>query len=310
MDKKTPLSWHAQEECSKNWSSCWSFAVFISVLAAGVSLVGGGLEKDPMFLFYGLVVMAAVWTGSYLAMGRRWHRNRKKILSDNLNDYRQSQNLERVLKSFTATRSSNFPILERAIRGDWKPFRVEHFLSNSLRGTFVGDVRLRMDFLFGSLTDSINGIADGVVIPNLLDTSSVLFLKGNRGTLRVLIPSPRATKELFVKTLEQWVKFAPKKTHLQHTLKDFAVKDEYLLTPISHPQIIDALDASIEMTSERRLSVVVRGEPIQDGVVLATALEVNGTQSVFLPSGFFRELTMSVMPFIEAQAPKVLATVQ
>lgn len=89
--------------------------------------------------------------------------------------------------------------------------------------------------------------------------------------------------------------------------------DEYLLNLLSHPQLLDSLDASCEEPPAERPNVHVVGEMIQEGVMLATALEVDGERSVFLPSGFFRELSEGLRPFLtlgHTEAPRILSAVE
>ena len=79
------------------------------------------------------------------------------------------------------------------------------------------------------------------------------------------------------------------------------MNDSLLLDPISNPQFIDAIDASLELPINERSKVIVRGEQIQEGVVLASSLEVDGVQQIFLPTGFFTELAKKVLSIINRE---------
>jgi len=310
--EQIPLSRHAQSRLSENWESCWTLALVATFLGTFfIPLVAAGTESIKVLL-YGSTIILLIWMLSYLIGGRRWQKNRQHIIEQNKADYRQSQRLKQGLEKFSAVKSSNFPVTEEKISGKWKPFRIEHFISNSLRGEITGQITLRGGGLLASTyRGTMRGSVKGIALPNLLDSSSILFFKDGNKTLRVLLPSPRATRELLIKTLEIWMKKKPRFTHCYNVLDEYAISDQDLLHPISHPQLIDSLDASCELSGKQRPKVEVRGELIQPGVVLATALDVGGKQSVFLPSGFFRALTNQVVPFIEqAKKPKIIETVK
>ena len=310
-----PTSWYAKDQIMSNWWNCYGSSVAVSGIDFFIIILitmFADVEAKATFL-YGSVIALGMWSIMGMLRRGRWKRSRQEILLRNKIDHELSLKLKEGLRIFATTKSSAFPITEKAVEGDWRPFRVEHFLSNSLRGGFLGEGKISMSFMAGFAKGHIKGTSDGVAIPNLLDTSTILFLKGATGgaTLRVLIPSPKVTRDLFSGTIKQWLNRVEDYTHIRRVLDDFVMGDTNLLEPISHPQLIDSLDATIELSSKERPSVIVRGEKVQDGVVLATELEINGERSVFMPSGFFRELASKVMPLLDqAQSPTMLATVQ
>jgi len=308
----TPLSRHAQGQLSESWESCWTLAFVATFFGSFLCpLIAAGTESIKVLL-YGSAIILLIWMLSYLIGGRRWQKNRRHIFEQNKADYHQSRKLKQGLEKFSSVKSSDFPVSEQKISGKWKPFRIEHFISNSLRGEITGQITLRGGGLLASTCrGTMRGSTKGIALPNLLDSSSILFFKDGNKTLRVLLPSPRATRELLIKTLEIWMKKKPRFTHTYDVLNKYAISDQNLLHPISHPQLIDSLDASCELSGKQRPKVGVRGELVQPGVVLATALEVGGKQSIFLPSGFFSALTNQIVPFIEqAQKPKVIEAVK
>ena len=139
----------------------------------------------------------------------------------------------------------------------------------------------------------------------------MLFLRGEGGTLRVLIPSPGAIRELLTKQVERWLGNQLDGTHTRKALDQFAMSDEMLLQPISHPQVVDGLDAACELPLTERPQVRVIGRELQPGVVMATALEVSDRRSIFFPSGLFNTLTTRLEPFIGAvDQPVMLEAVQ
>jgi hypothetical protein len=227
--------------------------------------------------------------------GKQFVKEKSDILAQNEIDFQQSLRLNQALGNFSITKSTYFPVVEPPIGEIWKPFRIEHFVSNSLRQSITAKFNGYGGGIFGGpITGSIEGGAKGMAVPNLLDSSSVLFLKNGKDTLRVLIPSPRATKELFVQALEQWLKNLPENSHTQEILKSFSMSEANLIEPTSHPRFIDSLDSSCELELDNRPDVIIKGTLIQEGVALVTSLESGKERPIFLPSGFFDAVTNKI----------------
>jgi len=144
----------------------------------------------------------------------------------------------------------------------------------------------------------------GISIPDLLDSSSVLWLTDGQDTMRVILPSSTAVRSMLAKTTEGLVKELKKGSHLQEALQGFVMDKEALLTPVSHPQLVDRLDASCELNIGQRPLVSVAGQEIQPGVVMATALQIGEQVSPFLPTGLFKQLATTVAEHAGLPAPK------
>ncbi|MEK7585020.1 MAG: hypothetical protein AAB455_00670 [Patescibacteria group bacterium] len=228
---------------------------------------------------------------------------RKEILEKNVRDYAQAECLKsQIFPRFANTRSDAFPLREGEIEGSWRPFKVEHFASQSLRGDISGQVCLDWRSFFRSGSGEVSGQLKQLAVPDLLDLSSVVFFENDRGeTLRVLVPSPRATKETLARLIESYVGrddprgyhsggILTRGTHTYEALKQFTTDETSLTTPISHPALLDRLDASTQKSLEVRPEVRVTGEMVQEGVALATALTVEGEKRTFFPSGYLGEL--------------------
>jgi hypothetical protein len=72
-----------------------------------------------------------------------------------------------------------------------------------------------------------------------------------------------------------------------------------------HPELIDFLDASCEEPFEKRPIVKVWGEKVQEGIVVASALQINGAQKIFWPSGFFSKLISGVSSILEIEKKEI-----
>lgn len=274
---------------------------FLITIGIGALVVGVPRADGTMHLaFKGrsvwiLVIGAAavLWFSTKQVM--QWRRKRCLWLKFNEFDYRRSVALQDVFAKFNNIRSSEVALIESAMPGSWRPYSIEPYVGSSTHGTFSGLVDLTvspMAFLFGgSITGTMNGGTKGRVSPNLLDRStSILFKDDQDNTLRVHVPSPKAVKEILVSMIEQWSGDIPEGSHTHEALQGFALRDDYLVGPVSNQQLIDRLEVSLRHPFEERPQVTVVGKEIEPGVVFATALEVGGERKLFFPSGFFDAL--------------------
>jgi len=235
------------------------------------------------------------------------HKSRDQILQDNARDWSQAGCLRtEIFPKFANVRSDQFPPRENALEGLWRAFRVEHFTSQSLRGDITGEACVKSLFAGDG---KINAQFRQLAVPDLLDMNSVVFFRNDLGeTIRVLIPSPRATKETLVRLIEFYLgcplehywettyraSALSAGTHVHEALKQFTVSEASLLQPISHPELLDRLDVATQEPLEKRPLVQVIGAPVQRGVALATALAIDGVKQIFYPSGYLGDFASGV----------------
>lgn len=282
----------------------WVFGFFASLFTFGttaLALFGTCPWLAPLIglAILGLIFLFFHWLPRHLY--RRCGTPKKnQILAENARDYSVAQALRtQIFPRFASTRSDGFPLRESEVPGQWRPFRVEHFVSQSLRGDLTGKICLNLwDFFHGRGAEVKSQIKQ-LSVPDLTDMSSVVFFENEVGeTLRVLVPSPRATKETLARIIEAYVGNKDEgdktNTHVQDALEQFTTDESTLLQPISHPMILDRLDAATQKPAETRPTVQVVGEQIQSGVVLATALVVGGIKKIFFPSGYLGELAAGI----------------
>jgi len=252
----------------------------------------------------GLSCGLAIFFIAFRHYRKKYRKERKtgleEILVENARDYADSMKLREFLTKLTLAKTDDFPVIEEFNKNVWKPFRIEHFVSNSLRAEIEGTMKLSgFAFIFASLSGTFSGTLKGETTPNLIDLSSMLFLKNGDKTLRAIIPNSRVTKEVYTKSMSSLLNSGLKNSHVYKALEEFSFSDENLLAPVSHPQLIDFLDSSCELPIEARPNVKVKGRIIQKGIILATALEINGEEKIFLPTGFFQELNSGVSGVLE-----------
>ncbi|MBI2100829.1 MAG: hypothetical protein HYT47_02315 [Candidatus Vogelbacteria bacterium] len=243
---------------------------------------------------------------SWLLWQSRGRPRKQKIYEDNAEDYARAECLRtQIFSRFSVTRSDKFPLRETEIAGEWRAFKVEHFASQSLRGDITGKICLDIRSFFTGNGGQVSAKLKQLAVPDLLDMSSVVFLENERGeTLRLLVPSPRATKETLARLVELYIGkkqygsyeggVISTDTHVHKALQQFTVEENTLLSPISHPALLDRLDAATQKPAAVRPAVTVIGEMVQNGVALATALAVDGVKRIFFPSGYLGEFASGV----------------
>lgn len=328
-----PLSTYAKKELAnlKEGSLLifWvpAFSVFVEAMFAAMICI----ENSDLGLrtwLWSVCIMAAIWAFfalcalyGYLT---RVVPGKPPILEENVRDYNRAQVLKAtIFPRFTNTRSDEFPLRETPIRGIWRAFKVEHFVSQSLRGDISGRFCLDLWSFFtgsGQVSTQLKQLA----VPDLIDMSSIVFFENDAGeTLRVLVPSPRATKETLARLIETYIGrnneynryeggIVTDGTYVHETLRQFTADESSLLEPISHPAVLDHLDAATHKSPESRPAVQVVGEMIQKGVALATSLTVEGVKKVFYPSGYLGEFASGVAFVLdkERQPANLLETVR
>ena len=326
-EERIPLSGWAKGEMSGNYFHYFGLTIigsaivgFFWLILCTVFLVCGKITNFPntpwtfkKFLFWIMVFVlpaSFILLTNWILVAKRYKRRKREIIVENETDYQQSLRLRPALNEVSSVSVSDFPVIEREVTGTWKPFRIEHFLSDSIRSQIIGQTKLKLS-PFGATT--IRGVSHSVATPNLLDSSSILFLRNSAGgTLRALIPSPKTTREIIIGAMERWFSDTPADTHTRVVLEECSFLEENVVVPISHPSLIDLLDSSCEENFGQRPNVGVMGQEIQEGVVIATALKVDGKKSIFLPTGFFRQLAETISFAVQnvLPAPTVIEAVK
>ncbi|MBI4135995.1 MAG: hypothetical protein HY481_00380 [Candidatus Vogelbacteria bacterium] len=283
------------------------FMVFLGfVIFVAAEPRGAGYWRNFLMVLLagGGALMVTVLISWFLYQSRGRPR-KQKIYEDNAEDYARAECLKtQIFPRFSGTRSDEFPLKETELPGSWRAFKVEHFASQSLRGDITGKVCLDIRSFFTGNAQISAGLKQ-LAVPDLLDMSSVVFFENEHGeTLRVLVPSPRATKETLARLIEFYI---GKKqyghydggvlsygTHVHKALRQFTADESSLLSPISHPALLDRLDAAAQKPTAAKPAVTVIGEMVQNGVALATALVVDGVKKIFFPSGYLGEFASGI----------------
>lgn len=247
----------------------------------------------------------------------------KDILEQNRQDFETGTKLESLLQEVAAKTPAEYGVVEPVIDGgqSWRPFRVERYFTENLRGEMCGVFGGSMSlagFLFscsGSMKGMLVGQINAKLTPDLLEDTTLLFLEdGNGQTLRVLVPNVSITESFLCEvfrpfhavagnsaydrhlTVQEWMQ------HTRHILRQYLSVSVGLLKDLSHPDLMDRLDATCQghIPPHHRPVVQVHGVKLRDGIALATALTVRGTMHILIPTGYARSLNAKVAPFLKS----------
>ncbi|NQT49466.1 hypothetical protein HQ571_02100 [Candidatus Kuenenbacteria bacterium] len=226
-------------------------------------------------------------------------------MTNNALDYEQSQGIITLLQKMENVSVADFPVLEEELVPEqaWRPYRIEHFVAESGRSSYSGTFSGVGLFSFSGTS---KGNSIGKSVPNILESSSIVFLTDGEQTLRVLIPSPEAMKELITRHLEACVEDKPDGTFVKGMVQRYAFNDAKLRMGLTNPSAIDKLDVSLESPMDARPTVRVCGQLLQPGVVLGTQLQISDKKMLLLPSGFLREFSETTQGLLETKKAPIL----
>jgi len=310
--KKIEMSRYAKEQLENLYSLhrdliflsfvlfCCLSLMFAAVMDIDIDSLPGSTIWKTFAYSAGLALTSWLLIGS-----QRFIKGRKKILNANILDHEQTQEITALLKRMENVSVADYPVLEEELAPEqaWRPYRIEHFVAESSRsqmsGTFSGFVSLF------SVSGSTQGNSIGKSVPNILDSSSIVFLTDGEQTLRVLIPSPEAMKELITRHMETCVR-DKKGTFAEEMVRQYAFDDTKLRMGLTAPHAIDELDVSLESPIDARPSVRICGQLLQPGVVLGTQLQINDKKMLLLPSGFLKEFSEKTQGLMETKKAPIL----
>lgn len=311
MPTPAPRSRATERALQDLWHKYWGIPAtttgILFVLAFGLSFLGVLFVGTPS-VYYGFVwgylvgIVLVLWVLWRLVRVHAYRRDQFRILEENELDYDASLRLQVILDGFNRTPVSAFSTTEPMQPGDWRVFRVEHFMGGNAHATFAGSL--------GFYGFAVQGSLSGRVVPNLLDASTILFLQNGEQTMRAVLPSPSGVRELVTQTLSHWLVNRRSGSHVDQVLTSFRLTDEVLLKPISHPIFVDRLDAACRLPATERPTLRLAGQLIQPGVILVSALQLDGHDAIFLPSGLFHRLGDALAPYIgPVEQPKLIGAI-
>jgi hypothetical protein len=294
MAEKIPMSENARNELKNARSEYNLFALMMVAVIGVITLIfaacgyialGASVLYDILRILIIETCGLSLW---WLLVRNRYLRRRNLIISENEDDYKKNLRLQKAVKEIGDIETNKAPIAENPVEGEWKPFRVEHFISDNLKGYIPDDNPIIAKPRYWNHKPA-----------NILDSSSILFLSDGAKTLRLLVPGPKAVKDFFLNLIGSWKADVRYSSHCRNTLEDFRDKENDGFDFPSDPRTLDLLDESCGKPISERPVINFKGQKLQDGIYLATALEVDGKETVIFPSGYFNKAADLVAAALE-----------
>ncbi|MGB2580731.1 MAG: hypothetical protein WBC83_03475 [Minisyncoccia bacterium] len=251
-----------------------------------------------------LSVIAVVVLAPYVLSGLK--RDEKMWLEINKRDHYVSTQLEEILKTFYAYTEQDIyraSVVEIPLEKLWYPRYAQYFSGD--RG-LSGDVSVSgvMGGLFGA-SGLLSGKVVGSVGPDsLADLGAVIILQNENGqTIRVVIPHRQVAEQMFAAALRSFNKdeVTFKTLTSLHVLRfSTYLPKKACVTFVSALRVLDKIVASCGEPLDERPVVKVYGQEVSPGVIMATAMEIEGERGVFIPTGYFKEVTDKLSEFLGA----------
>lgn len=257
----------------------------------------------PIWLAVPISIMIGV-VASY--MRSEFKRDENMWVEINKRDHHVSTQLEDILKTFYAYTEQDIyraGVVEIPLEQQLSPRYAQYFSGD--RG-LSGDVSVSggMGGLFGA-SGLLSGKVVGSVGPDsLADLGAVVILQNENGqTIRVLIPHRQVAEHMFAAALHSFNKdeVTFKTLTSLHVLRfSTFLPKKACVTFVSALRVLDKIVASCGQPLEERPTIRVYGQEVSPGVVMATALEIEGERGVFIPTGYFKEVTDKLSEFLGA----------
>ena len=113
---------------------------FIGCMVGLIALASDG--PSGWIIFPTILALALNWFLFRTFRIKSYRRKQAEIYAENERDFRRSREIRQILAGLADTRSTEFSVVESALPGEWRPFRVERAISQSLRGEIVGDFQV------------------------------------------------------------------------------------------------------------------------------------------------------------------------
>jgi len=276
--------------------STWKFVLFIAVIL--VALVWFFLWNELAVLCSVVICVLAWYTR------RAFELNEKMWLGINRKDHDVSTQLEEILKIFYAYSEQDIfsaGVAEHQFGSLWSPVYAQYFSGE--RG-ISADVSV-----FGSIgglfaaTGSLSGKVVGSVSPDSLsDLGAVIILQNELGqSVRVIIPHRQVAKQMLEKALlsfNEGDRTLRTLTSLRILRLSMYLPAKACATVTSALRVLDQIVALCGKPLDERALVKVYGQEVSPGVIMATALEIEGERGVFIPTGYFKKITDKLSEFL------------
>lgn len=272
------------------------FLIFVEVILIAV-------------VWYFLSVTATVFTSVVIASIVAWALyefkcNERKWLKINKRDYEVSLQLDEILKTYYHYSKQdifNAGVAEEKIGSLWTPVYAQYFSGPRELSAYVSVSGL-MGGLFGN-DGTLSGTTTGSVGPDSLsDLGAVIVMRNEEGqSIRVIVPHRHVAEHMFAEALTSF-------NSAENTLRTLTSLQIFRMSTLLPARactifnsvlgVLDLVVGSVSGSPEERPALTLYGREVSAGVIMATAIEVDGICDIYVPTGYIKEVTDKLSQFL------------
>lgn len=239
-----------------------------------------------------------------LLMRPEFKRNESMWLEINKKDFDVSEELERFLRAFYHYSEQDIyraGVTEDQFGSLWTPAYAQYFSGGR---NLSGDISVSgiMSGLFTSVGEFSGKMTGSMAPDSMSDLGAVLILQDEHGrSIRVVVPQRQVAEQMFETALSSFTKdevTSKTLTSLQMLRMSMHLPAKARVTFTSALCILDQVVATCGKPLAERFGVKVYGKEVSPGVVMATALEIEGQRGIFIPTGYIKEVTDKLSEFL------------
>lgn len=209
----------------------------------------------------------------------------RPLLEENVDDYLRADQIESALERLARPGPGLLMTSEQYLEGEWTPLCFEPELRPWMRDELqehFSEESCPLDWVF---------VEDGYMF---LDHSVLIFTRNTeQKLLRVILPLPSATEELFESAKDGLASGIPQGTHVSAIVEKFSLPSE-IIEHMSGSKYLDILRDSCQKPLVQRPPLRFKGVMVKEGVAIATAISIGGEETTLFPSGFLEGLHQTV----------------
>ena len=120
-----------------------------------------------------------------------------------------------------------------------------------------------------------------------LDHSVLIFTRNTeQKLLRIILPLPSATEEIFESTKDGLAGDIPEGTHVSAVVEKFSLPSE-IIEHMNGSKHLGILRDAYQKPLAQRPPLKFKGVIVKEGVAIATAISIGGEETTLFPSAFF-----------------------
>lgn len=290
-----PVSPFCQYALRENRST-WKFVLVIAVILVALA----------WFLFSPWVSMVCTLGIVALVLKLRpgFNNDMRMWLEINKNDHVVSEKLEEMLRVFYHYSEQDVyhaGVAENQFDSLWVPTYAQYFSGGR---SLSGDISVsgNMYGLFASAGEFSGKMTGSMAPDSMSDLGAILILQNEYGqSVRIVVPHRKVAEQMLEAALASFTKdeiTSKTLTSLQILRMSLHLPSKACVTFVSALRVLDQIVASCGKPLAERPRVKVYGREVSPGVVMSTALEVEGQRGIFIPTGYIKEVTDKLSEFL------------